>query len=256
MRQRILVTLLVLTTAWASAHAAGRVLDGAPVPLNNAQTWCVSPLSPLPNWDGPAHPDCKMVWRVLAERNGRILYSARYAWPSPTRSEKPVRMLSEVLYEGARGSSVVHRLFAVQDDEAHVRLEPLRVVTVGDTAIIESRVCMSDTGECGRELAAWSGGRIAMIRDRTVAELRSKLPKGYDIKLNPEIDLMSLKGSGKAWAKGDADCCPSASLAFTVELDSGELHLGAVTFQKRGESPLLLTDANQGAVTESRHDSR
>jgi hypothetical protein len=232
MRIRIPLALLAASIACASAHAAGRVLDGATVPLNNAQTWCVSPLSPLPNWDGPAHPDCKMVWRVLAERNGRILYSARYAWPSPSRSERPLRMLSEVLYEGARGSSVVRRLYAVQDDEAHVRLEPLRVLSVGAATVIESRVCMSDTGECGRELATWNGDRIEMIEDRTIAELRSKLPKGYDIKLNPEVDLASLKGSGKAWAKGDADCCPSAAIEFTLKLDARELHVGEVNFQR------------------------
>ena len=39
------------------ARAAGRALDGAPVGLNNAQAWCISPREPLPNWDGPAHPE-------------------------------------------------------------------------------------------------------------------------------------------------------------------------------------------------------
>jgi hypothetical protein len=232
MRRHITPALFVLILGCADASAAGRVLDGASVPLNNARTWCVSPLSPLPNWDGPAHPDCKMVWRVLAERDGRILYSARYAWPSPSRSAVPIRMLSEVLYEGTRGSGVVRRLFAVQDDEAHVRLDPLRVLTVGGATIIESRVCMTGTGECGRELATWAGGRIEMIQDRTVAELRSKLPKGYDIKLNPEVDLASLKGSGKAWAKGDADCCPSAAIEFTLKLDARELHVDELKFQR------------------------
>jgi len=233
MRLRIPLALIVVSIACASAHAAGRVLDGAPVPINNAQNWCVSPLAPLPNWDGPAHPDCRMVWRVLAERDGRILYSARYAWPSPSRSSKPLRMLSEVLYEGVRGSQVVRRRFAVQDDEANVRLEPLRILTVGDATIIDSRVCMTDTGECGHELATWSGDTIEMIQDRTVAELRSELPNGYDIKMNPELDLATLKGSGKAWAKGDADCCPSAAIEFTLKLDAGELHVDEVKFERR-----------------------
>lgn len=231
MRPRTSLALCALFVCWGGVRAEGRVLDGAPVPLNNAQTWCISPLSPLPNWDGPAHPECKMVWRVLAERNGRVLYSARYAWPSPTRSTKPLRMLSEVLYEGARGSNVVRRLYAVQDDEALVRLEPLRIQTVGGAAILESRVCMSDTGECGRELAVWSGGAIEPVRDLTVAELRSKLPKGYDLKMNPDVDLATLKGSGKAWAKGDADCCPSASIQFTLKLDARELHVDELEFK-------------------------
>jgi hypothetical protein len=233
MRHRILLALIALGFGSASVHAAGRVLDGAPVPLNNAQTWCVSPLPPLPNWDGPAHPDCKMVWRVLAERNGRVLYSARYAWPSPRHSREPMRMLSEVIFEGAKGSSVVRPLFAVQDDEAHVQLEPLRILTVGSATIIESRVCMPDTGECGRELATWSGDTVEMIQDRTVADLRSRLPRGYDLKLNPAIDLTSLTGTGKAWATGDADCCPSAAIEFTLKLDDRELHVDEVKFQRR-----------------------
>src|SRR5258706_13555275 len=112
------------------ALAEARVLDGAPVSLNKPQSWCVAPVGPLPNWDTPAHPDCKMVWRTLAERDGRILYSARYAWPNAGRAAEPLRVLTEVLYEGIRGSRVVRRLYAVQDDEAHVRLAPLRLVTI------------------------------------------------------------------------------------------------------------------------------
>jgi hypothetical protein len=175
-----------------------------------------------------------MVWRELAERDGRILYSARYAWPSPARSKEPLRVLTEVLYEGVRGGRVVRKLYAVQDDEVHVRLAPLRLLTVGGASIIESRVCMSATNECGRELAAWTDGRVEAIANHTVAEIRAQLPKGYDLKMNPEIDLLTLSGSGKAWAEGDADCCPSAAVEFTLRLDARELHVDELKFQRRG----------------------
>jgi len=231
-RAALFVTVAILVSI--PSFAAGRALDGGPVALNRAQTWCIAPMGPLPNWDLPGHPECKMVWRVLATKGDRTLYSARYAWPSSSRSAEPLRVLTEVLYEGVRGSRVVRKLYAVQDDEAHVRLEPLRLVTIAGSTVIESRVCMSATGECGRELAAWTDGRVAEIDNHTVAELRAKLPSGYDLKMNPDIDLTSMSGSGKAWAKGDADCCPSAAIEFTLRLDATELHVQDVKFQRRG----------------------
>ena len=222
--------MLTSSHAWAS----GQVLDGGPVSLNKAQTWCIAPDGPLPNWDGPGHPECKMVWRVLAEKNDRILYSARYAWPSRARSSEPLRVLTEVLYEGVRGSRIVRKLYAVQDDEALVRLEPLHLVALGGSQVIESRVCMAATGECGREIATWTDAGVEAIANNTVAEIRSQLPKGYDVKMNPEFDLASMSGSGKAWAARDADCCPSAAFTFTLRLDAKELHVKDVTLTRRG----------------------
>ena len=233
MRHRTVLSILLLLLGFAEASASGLVLDGGPVALNKAQTWCIAQVGPLPNWDGPGHPECKMVWRVLAERNDRILYSARYAWPSKTRSAEPLRVLTEVLYEGVRGSRIVRRLYAVQDDESHVRLEPLRLLTVSGTTVIESRVCMTGTGECGRELATWTDGRVEMIDNHTVAEIRSQLPKGYELKMNPELDLSSMSGSGKAWAERDADCCPSAAFEFTLRLDANALHVQNVKLTRR-----------------------
>jgi hypothetical protein len=225
-------SVMIVAFVWGGALAGGHALDGAPVSLNRAQNWCVSQVGPLPNWDSPAHPDCKMAWRVLAERDGRILYSARYAWPSASRSDEPLRVLTEVLYEGIPGSRVVRRLYAVQDDEAHVRLAPLRVVTIGSASIVDSQVCMSGTGECGRELALWTNGRLEPIEDLTVAEIRAQLPKDFDVRMNPEIDLSSMSGSGKAWAKRDADCCPSAGIEFMLRLEARALHVGEMKFQR------------------------
>jgi hypothetical protein len=222
----------VILLVWTGVFAGGQILNGAPVALNKAEKWCISPMGPIPNWDAPAHPECKMVWRVLAERNGRTLYSARQAWPSRSRSAEPLRVLTEVLYEGTPGSRVVHRLYAVQEDEARLHLEPLRLVTIGGATIIESKVCLTGTHECGRELVTWIDGAVEPIDDRTVAEIRSRLPKGYDIKVNPEIDLGSMSGSGKAWKSGDGDCCPSAAIEFTLRLDARELHIEDLKFQR------------------------
>jgi len=234
MRASILVFAGFLMLASSHAVASGQVLDGGPVSLNKAQTWCIAPSGALPNWDRPGHPECKMVWRVLAERNDRILYSVRYAWPSPGRSPEPLRVLTEVLYEGVRGSRIVRKLYAVQDDEAHVRLEPLRLVALGSAQVIESRVCMAATGECGRELATWTDAGVEAVANKTVAEIRSQLPKGYDVKMNPELDVASMSGTGKAWAERDADCCPSAAFAFTLRLDANELHAVDVKLTRRG----------------------
>jgi hypothetical protein len=232
MKRRTPLSIMVIVLGWASVLAGGQILNGAPVSLNKAQKWCVSPMGPVPNWDTPAHPECKMVWRVLAERNGRILYSARQAWPSRSRSAEPLRVLTEVLYEGIPGGRVVRRLYAIQEDEARVHLEPLRLLAIGGATIIESKVCMTGTNECGRELVTWTDGRIETIDDHTVAEIRSRLPSGYELKVNPEIDLGSMSGSGKAWKHGDDDCCPSAAIEFSLRLDARELHVAELKFQR------------------------
>jgi hypothetical protein len=224
--------ILVLSALFGvpGAHAAGRVLDGTPIALERAKTWCVAPSGALPNWDHPAHPECEMVWRVLAEKDGRILYSARYAWPS---ARPGLRVLTEVLFEGIPGSRVVHRLYAVQDDEAHIRLAPLRLLAVAGASVIESTVCMGETRECGRELAIWVPGHVEAVKDRTVAEIRSKLPKRYDLRMNPDLDVAALLGKGRAWFERDPDCCPSATIEFTLRLTAGELHVDTMKFQKR-----------------------
>src|SRR5262245_32696571 len=96
--RRLISFAVFALVAPAPAFAAGRALDGGPVGLNNAQSWCISQREPLPNWDGPAHPDCKMVWRVLGEHGDRVLYSARYAWPSAVQSKGMPRERAEVQF--------------------------------------------------------------------------------------------------------------------------------------------------------------
>jgi hypothetical protein len=229
-RCALLAGLVVLSLGRVNAES--RVLDGHPVSLTKAQSWCIAPGNEMPSWDAPSHPECKMVWRVLAERDGRVLYSARYAWPSPRRGGESWRVLSEVLFEGVKGSKVVHCLYAVQEDEARILLAPLTVVEVGDGTILESRVCMSGTTECGSEFARWSNGRVDKIEDHSVPEIRSQLPKGYDLSTNPKIDLAQLSGEGKASTKGDAECCPSATIAFKVRLEGTELHVEELKFKR------------------------
>jgi hypothetical protein len=223
LRLALLLGLIALPVT--SADAEGRVLAGYPVSITKAQSWCIAPDRAVPSWDGPGHPECKMTWRVLAERGGRVLYSARYAWPSPTRGDGRWRVLTEVLFEGVKGSRVVTSLYAGQEDEARILPAPLRVLELEGQTLIESRVCMSGTTECGSEFARWDSGRVGKIENHTVAEIRERLPQGYDLNTTPQIDLASLSGKGTARTRGDADCCPSATIAFKLRLSGAELHV-------------------------------
>ncbi len=229
-RSALLVGLVVLPAGTADAES--RVLDGHPVSLVKAQTWCIAPGKYIPSWDGPSHPDCKMTWRVLAEHGGRVLYSARYAWPSPTRGGEPARVLTEALFEGIKGSRVVRCLYAVQEDESRILLAPLSVHEMSGTTFLESRICLSGTTECGSEFAVWDDSRVEMIKDHTIAEIRSQLPEGYDLSTNPQINLAALTGQGKAGARDDPDCCPSGSIAFKLRLEGSELHAQDVQFRR------------------------
>jgi hypothetical protein len=213
------------------AGAEGRVLAGSPISIVRAQTWCIAPDAPVPSWDGHGHPECKMTWRVLKERKGLVLYSARYAWPSPTRGAENRRMLTEVLFEGVAGSHVVTTLYAVQEDEALILPAPLRVFELEGKTVIESRVCMTGTTDCGSEFAIWDNGRVAKIENHAIAELRVQLPKGYVLNATPQIDLASMSGTGAAWSRHDADCCPSATIAFKVRLSGAELHVADMEFR-------------------------
>jgi hypothetical protein len=229
-RSVLLVGLVGLPFVTASAES--RVLDGHPVSILKAQNWCIAPGTNVPSWDGPSHPECKMTWRVLAERDNRVLYSARYAWPSPKRGGEPWRVLTEVLFEGVNGSRVVRCLFAIQEDEARILLAPLHVLAISDGTVLEARVCMSGTTECGSEFVTWGDGAVEKIADHTVAEIRAQLPRGYDLNTNPEIDLSTLSGRAKAWTRGDADCCPSATIAFKLRLEGTELHVEDLQFRR------------------------
>jgi hypothetical protein len=229
-RSVLFAGLVVLISA--GARADSRVLEGRPVSIPKAQGWCISAGDDIPSWDAPAHPECKMAWKVLAERNGRILYSARYAWPSPRRGGESWRVLTEVLFEGAKGSKVVRSVYAVQEDESRVLLAPLTIVDMGDDTILETRVCMSGTTECGGEFASWNASGIEKIDDHTVAEIRSQLPKGFDLSTNPELDLASLSGRAKASTRGDEECCPSGMIEFKLRLDGTELHVEDMQFRR------------------------
>jgi hypothetical protein len=206
--------------------AAGQVLDGRPVALAKAQGWCISPGESLGSWDLPANPECKMTWRELVRRDGRILYSARYAWPGAPHGAARSRILTEVLFEGIEGSRVVRRLYGVQDDDARMILAPLATLrSTGPATLLESRVCMTGTTECGSEFATWHDGRIDKIVDHTIAEIRAQLPQGADLATNPRIDLAALSGEGQVSMRGDPADRPSATVAFTLKLDGTELHL-------------------------------
>jgi hypothetical protein len=229
---RLALLLGLIAFPVARADAEGRVLAGNPMSIAKAQSWCIAPDRPVPSWDGPGHPECQMSWRELAERGGRVLYSARYAWPSPTRGDGRLRVLTEVLFEGVKGSRVVASLYAVQEDEARILPAPLRVHELAGRTIIESRVCMSDTTECGSEFAIWDNGQVEKIKNHTIAEIRERLPRGYDLNTTPQIDLASLSGKGSAWARGDADCCPSATFAFKLQFDGAALHVQDMQFRR------------------------
>ena len=233
-RRTIHLVLLLGLIAFpvSRAGAEGRVLARYPMSLTKAQSWCIAPDRPAPSWDGPGHPECKMTWKVLAERDGRVLYSARYAWPSPTRGDGRFRVLTEVLFEGVKGSRVVTSLYAVQEDESRILPAPLRVHELAGRTIIESRVCMSDTTECGSEFASWDNGQVGKIENHTIAEIRLRLPRGYDLNTTPQIDLASLSGKGTAGTRGDADCCPSATIAFKLQLDGAALHVEDLEFKR------------------------
>ena len=197
----LLVGLIVLPGM--RTHAEGRVLTGHPMSIARAQSWCIAPDRPAPSWDGPGHPECEMTWRVLAERGDRVLYSARYAWPSPTRGDGRMRVLTEVLFEGAKGSRVVTSLYAVQEDEARILPAPFRVHELDGRTVIDSRVCMTGTTECGGEFAIWENGRVEKIENHAISEIRERLPRGYDLSTTPQIDLASLSGTGAASKRGD-----------------------------------------------------
>jgi hypothetical protein len=229
---RIALLAGLVATPVTRAKAEGRVLTGRPVSITKAQSWCIAPDRSVPSWDGPGHPECKMTWRVLAERGGRVLYSARYAWPSPTRGADRSRVLTEVLFEGAKGSRVVTSLFAVQEDEARILPAPLRVLTLDGRTVIESRVCMSGTTECGSEFAIWDNRSVGKIENHAVDEIRLRLPRGYDLNTTPQIDIASLSGKGTASARGDADCCPSGTIAFKLQLSGAELHVQDMEFKR------------------------
>jgi hypothetical protein len=52
--------------------------------------------------------------------------------------------------------------------------------------------------------------------------------------MNPDVDLATMSGTGRAWRKSDADCCPSAAIRFQLQLDAGALRASSVKLERRG----------------------
>jgi hypothetical protein len=120
---RVLVVsmLLCLVTGGAPAVSLDQtpITGSARVALSTARSKCISESGPVPSWTGKAHPDCSVEWSELGTRGRRVLYRARYQWPSTEDPDTVLDVVTEVLFEGRRGGKQVMSLFVIQCDEGN-----------------------------------------------------------------------------------------------------------------------------------------
>ena len=199
----------------STAQGANEQAKFAPVPISRARGVCVTGSGLVPRWDGAPHPDCQVSWAELGQLGGeRALYEGRYVWASP---EFPAyKVVSVIVYERTNSGEVVTPLLALSQDETHVFLKEVHLRTVGSMHFVEVRQCLNGTGGCWQEFYKWSPGGLSKVAPSIDEQVRRLVPSGYRINKGARVNLEAMSGEVGLWLESDPNCCPSASMRFSL----------------------------------------
>lgn len=119
------------------------------------------------------------------------------------------------------GFQVVWRL---AKDRLYEFLGQVRSAPNEDAVLVGYNVCLNGTGGCFEHFllgaAAWTTVSQVFLED-----LAEFVPDGWSIHKGRSLDLESLEGTQPIARPGDANCCPSGMMSFSVQLVGRELRL-------------------------------
>lgn len=157
---RALACLGFALTAPIASTVAGSV-HGA-VPLHEARRQCFSTLeSHLPVWSGAPHQHCRVTWARLGQIEGTRLFRGQYVWPSNETPE--LMVVTEVLLEAPAAASRLNPIFATQEDQTYVYLDPFTLHSVSGRKLVEVRGCLNGTGGCKQDFLEYKAGKLTPI---------------------------------------------------------------------------------------------
>lgn len=98
-------------------------------------------------------------------------------------------------------------------------IDGANVIDTPNGAFLDVRYCWNGTGGCVQLTLIERGGKWARLRrDSTWAAVYEKLPTGYRPAKSEPIDFRALRWTQSLAAPGDANCCPSGYILFTLDV--------------------------------------
>jgi hypothetical protein len=104
-------------------------------------------------------------------------------------------------------------------------LDTLRWIPTSRAAFLELRICLNGTGGCGSEYLRLAAGEWRAVAQPFARDLQARLPHDHGLHTGLRLDLETLTGVWPVAAPGDANCCPSLELPFTLRLAGDSLVL-------------------------------
>jgi len=230
---RVLAVLVAGTIVpGAAAQRPYAVADGfadsVRVAWTTATTRCVTPLRTgfaIPAADS----SCRVVgvtslgstgdldWRLARYRRRVILADTGFA--------DTMDLDELVLLARGRDAAAAHVAWHLVRDRDFEFLDTLVWVPTSHGLFLALGLCLNGTGGCGTEYLRWDGDRWRAIAQPFARDLQARLPPDHWLHKGRQLDLETLAGVWPVAAPGDANCCPSLELPFTLQLADDALTL-------------------------------
>lgn len=231
---RVAIAVLV-TSAGAGVGAAQQPIapvdgfrDSARVTWSDADTRCVTTLRT--GFVTPAaDSSCRVVNLVPLGTAGQDdWYVARYRRSvihADSFATDTMDLDELVLFARAPHASDARLAWHLVRDRDYEFLDTLRWVPTRHGVFLDLLTCLNGTGGCGDEYLRFDGARWRVITQPFAKDLQSRLPADHWLHKGRQLDLETLTGVWPVAAPGDANCCPSLELSFSLRLVNDALVL-------------------------------
>lgn len=125
----------------------------------------------------------------------------------------------------AAGAADGHLVWHVVRDRAFEFLDTLEWVHTDGDVFLVLGLCLNGTGGCHEEYLRFVGGGWHALEQPFAKELQSRLPADHWLHKGRQLDLATLTGVWPVSAPGDANCCPSLEIVFSLRLIGDALTL-------------------------------
>jgi len=156
----------------------------------------------------------KTVWPVDCPEGSRIYFAA------------DTLALDELaLFARAPAAPDARLVWHLVRDRDFEFLDTLQWVGTSRGVFLDLRICLNGTGGCGNEYLRFDGERWRAVTQPFARDLQARLPPDHRLHKGRWLDVATLTGIWPVAAPGDANCCPSLELPFSLRLVADALVL-------------------------------
>jgi len=227
--------LVIATCAWARMAAAQKPYklgdgfgDSVQVAWADIGTRCVTVLRTgfvMPAADS----SCRVVnLTLLGAAGGREWHVARYRRSAilPDSEFTDTLDLDELaLFAHAPDADEARLIWHIVRDRDIAFLDTLQWVPTSHGPFLDLLTCLNGTGGCGDAYLRFDGDRWHAIAQPFARDLQARLPPDHWLHKGRRLDLETLTGVWPVSAPGDANCCPSLEIRFSVRLEGDAMVL-------------------------------